>query len=287
MPELPEVETVVRGLRPNLIDRKIVSFWTDTPKLIKNKSVEEFASEIKNKKIISVHRRAKNIIVDFDDGYSLLVHLKMTGHFLFGKWNIKNDKISLVSDGLAQEKVNGYIRAIFILNDKTMLGFSDLRKFGKMISGKTKDIKAEIEKFGTEATLIDFKELKKILNSTGRKIKQVLLDQSKVAGIGNIYADEVLWKSKIHPETPSNILSDKEIRELLKSIHEILALAIKLGGSSISDYRDVKGAAGSYALNTLVYKRENQPCKRCQTPIKKMKIAGRTARYCPKCQIRR
>ncbi len=287
MPELPEVETVVRGLRPNLLNKKIVSFWTDNPKLIKNKSVDQFVSEIKNKKIINVRRRAKNIIVDFEGGYSLLVHLKMTGHFIFAKWKIEKGKMLPVSDGSVREKVNGYIRAIFTLDDKRMLGFSDLRKFGKMISGPTEMIEAEIGKFGTEAPTIDFKELKTVLNASGRKIKQVLLDQTKIAGLGNIYADEVLWKSKIHPETVSRSLSDKEIKMLLKSIHEILALAIELGGSSISDYRNVEGAAGRYALDTLVYKREGQLCRRCKTPIKKMKIAGRTARYCPKCQIRR
>ncbi len=288
MPELPEVEIVVRGLIPGLIDKKILSFWTNSPKLIKNASIKEFESNILNRKVISVSRRAKNIIINLDGGYSLLVHLKMTGHLLFGRWELSEENALPITKGAMEEKVNSYIRIVFTLSDGNMLGFSDLRKFGKLVSGKTeKLLDVETASLGTDALEITFADLKKTLRGTKRKIKQILLDQTKIAGIGNIYADEVLWKSKIHPETSADSLTDEEIKILIRSIKEILNLAIELGGSSISDYRNVSGAAGQYADNTLVYKRENMPCKRCKTFITKKKIGGRTARYCPKCQIKR
>ena len=286
MPELPEVESVVRGLRREIVGRKIKSVWIAVPKLIKGSSAEKFSRSIKDRKVITVRRRAKNILISLDGDYLLLIHLKMTGHLLLSRWKLGKTKAEPLEGGVFSEKVNGYIRVVFTLDDGRMLGFSDLRKFGKLRLGPEKEvISEEIGRVGPEATEITEKELKDMLKSSGRSIKQVLLDQTKIAGIGNIYSDDILWKAKIHPLRKANSLSDKEIKAVLSATKEILALAISLGGTSISDYRDVEGLEGRYGNRRLVYDRDKEPCFRCKTPIEKLKIGGRTSRFCPKCQV--
>lgn len=288
MPELPEVESVVRGLRRGIVGRKIKSVWINTPKLIKNATAEKFSRLIKNREIISVDRRAKNILIRLSGGYLLLIHLKMTGHLLISRWKLGKHAAEPLEDGVFSEKVNGYIRVVFILDDGRMLGFSDLRKFGKLRLGPEEEVlKEEIGQIGPEATDISEKEFKTILKGSRRNIKQVLLDQKKIAGIGNIYSDDILWKAKVHPLRLASSLSDQEITALLAATKEILALAVSLGGTSISDYRNVEGLEGNYGSHRLVYGREKEPCLRCKTPITKLKIGGRTARFCPKCQVLR
>lgn len=286
MPELPEVESVVRGLRREIVGRKIKSVWIGAPKLIKGGTADDFSWLIKNRKIISVERRAKNILIRLDGGLLLLIHLKMTGHLLLSRWKLEKSAAVPLEDGVFSEKVNSYIRIVFMLDDGRMLGFSDLRKFGKLrIGPEEKIIAEEIAGIGPEATEITEKELKNILKDSRRGIKQVLLDQSKIAGIGNIYSDDILWKAKIHPLRKANSVKDKEVRAILSATKEILALAVSLGGTSVSDYRNVYGQPGKYSDRRLVYSRDKKPCFRCKTAIEKLKTGGRTARFCPKCQV--
>ncbi|MDD4930798.1 MAG: DNA-formamidopyrimidine glycosylase [Candidatus Colwellbacteria bacterium] len=291
MPELPEVESTVRGLSPLIVGRKIVSVWSDAPKLIRSGTFADFKDNIRGRKVVSISRRAKNILIGLDGGYTLLIHLKMTGHLMVGRWSFLKDKGREIaktdSSGAMSDKVNNYVHVIFVLDDGNMLALSDLRKFAKVSLGKTEELfyKEKLDQIGPEATDIPLLDFEKALKSSKRSIKQVLLDQEKIAGIGNIYSDDILWKARIHPLRPSISLTSTEIKAIYKAMREILNIAIKLRGTSISDYRDVRGEKGGYGPKRLVYRRDGEPCKRCGTPITKLKVGGRTARFCPSCQI--
>ena len=289
MPELPEVETTVKGLNSKVLKRAFVDVWSDWEKLVKNpQSFEVFKKEIKNKKIIKIWRRAKNIIFDLSDGYSLLVHQKMTGHLLVGNWKLENKKWIPVEKGPLNDPYNRFLHLIFFLDNGKMLALSDARKFAKVELWKTDELLAskEFKNLGPEPLDKDFtfQKFKDILkNKTGR-IKQVLMDPYVVAGIGNIYSSEVLWQAKIHPEKNVAKLSDLELKLLYQAIKKVLQFAVKLGGESFSDYRKVDGSKGNFDTERKVYKREGQKCQRCKTLIKRLKFAGRSAFFCPTCQ---
>jgi len=289
MPELPEVETTVKGLNSKVLKRAFVDVWSDWEKLVKNpQSFEVFKKEIKNKKIIKIWRRAKNIIFDLSDGYSLLVHQKMTGHLLVGNWKLENKKWIPVEKGPLNDPYNRFLHLIFFLDNGKMLALSDARKFAKVELWKTDELLAskEFKNLGPEPLDKDFtfQKFKDILkNKTGR-IKQVLMDPYVVAGIGNIYSSEVLWQAKIHPEKNVAKLSDLELKLLYQAIKKVLQFAVKLGGESFSDYRKVDGSKGNFDAERKAYKREGQKCQRCKTLIKRLKFAGRSAFFCPTCQ---
>ena len=290
MPELPEVESTVRGLREKIVGKTLSSLWTDTPKLIKGGSVAKMKKFIESRKIISVDRRAKNILIRLDKGGLILIHLKMTGHLMISKWDIikekGKEKAVTTSVGKMTDRVNGYIRVIFYFKDGTEMALSDLRKFAKVSFGAEEEVlkKEGVLSLGEEATEISFPDFKKAVSGSNRPIKLVIMDQDRVAGIGNIYSDDILWKAKVHPLRPASSLSDEELKEIYKAMREILKLAISLGGTSISDYRDIKGNPGGYGDRRLVYRRDNEPCPRCGTKIQRLKSGGRSGRFCPHCQ---
>lgn len=301
MPELPEVQTIVNDLNKKVAGRRITGVWFDWPKMLKDpldqqrnkiahKHVAVFEKTIKGKKILGVRRRAKNILVSLSDNLMILIHLKMTGHLLVGKWKIVNGKkiLPIEPKEVVEDPYNQYIHLIFYLDNGKMLGFSDVRKFGKVILGTKGQIEnlPEIKKLGPEPLdkSLKFEEFKKIILRERRKIKQVLMDPEVIAGIGNIYSDDILWKAKVHPFRQANKLSNQELQEIWKAMRQILTKALKLRGTSTSDYRDTAGKEGYYADYRLVYQRESEPCQRCKTKIQRVKIGGRSAHYCPKCQ---
>ncbi len=290
MPELPEVETIVHDLNKKIIGREIQDVWTDFPKNIKNpKDFTEFRKKIKNKKIKKVWRRGKNILIDLSGGLTLLVHQKLTGHFLAGKWNLENEKWQPQTKGALSESVNKFIHLMFWLERGEMLGLSDLRKFAKVMLIKTEEISnlEDIKKLGPEPLKKDFtfKKFKKILSGRKGKIKQVLMNQEVIAGIGNIYSDEILWEARINPLREIRSLTDKEIEEIYKAIKKILKIAIGAKGDSMSDYRLISGEKGGYQNIQKVYRREGKPCLRKDGGIiKRAKIGGRSAHFCPICQ---
>jgi formamidopyrimidine-DNA glycosylase len=271
MPELPEVETTVRGLQ-KVLNRTFVDFWTDSKKLIKKPSLERFKKELKNKKIKKVWRRGKNIIFNLSDNYSLLVHQKLTGHLLYGNWK--------------KDKVNTYIHIKFLLDNGKVLALSDLRKFAKIELLKTNSLLKELTSLGPEPLEKEFtfKKFKQIVKNRKIKIKQILMDQKLIAGIGNIYSDEILWRAKIHPLRQGAKLQEKELREIYKYIRPVLKQAIKLKGTSISDYRNIKGEEGQFRKLIKVYQKKGQECPRCKTEIKREKIGSRSTHFCPQCQ---
>lgn len=314
MPELPEVETIARDLNKKVLNRTFIDVWTDFPKLIKRpKSFEQFKKKIKGKKIQKIWRRGKNIIFNLSENCSLLIHQKLTGHLLLGKWEFREGKWIPPAGPLA-EKINTYIHLLFALDNGQMLALSDLRKFAKAELWGAKELKEskKLKSLGPEPleksfTVEKFQEClkkqtsrrsappcnrsaikKKAAKGEPRqrrgKIKQVLMNQEVIAGIGNIYSDEILWAAKINPFKEIKKLRDKEIKRIYGAMKKILPLAIKLQGESISDFRRLSGERGYYDKARKVYRREGEPCPRCGTKIKRVKLGGRSAHYCPSCQ---
>lgn len=304
MPELPEVQTVVDDLKKKVVGRKITGLWFDWPKMLKDpldqqrnfvahEHVKVFQKVILGKKILDVRRRAKNILTYLSGDLLLLIHLKMTGHLLVGKWKVKKLKgkeivIPLEPKEIVDDPYNKYIHVIFNLDDGKMLGFSDVRKFGKAVLGTVEQIEnlPEILNLGPEPLDPKFKfsEFKKVISAEHRKIKQVLTDPEVIAGIGNIYSDDILWQAKVHPLRPADRISDKDLMAMYKATRSILSKAVKLRGTSFSDFRDTGGKEGHYAGYRLVYQREDEPCSRCGTKIKRLTVGGRSAHFCPSCQ---
>lgn len=287
MPELPEVETVVRDLNKLVLGKRITRIWADAKKIIKKPRIfENFEKEIKGRKIGNIRRRGKNILFELSGGKTLLVHQKMTGHLLFGKWKMESGKW-LAAKGHLRDPQNRFIHLMFWLDKRKQLALSDLRKFAKVELWDNKELKKELSLLGPEPLEKSFTldKLKEILKNKKGKIKQVLMNQEVVAGIGNIYSDEILWRAKVRPFREASKLKEKEIREIYLALKKILAKAVKLGGTSISDFRRPSGEKGLYANIRKAYRREGEKCGRCGAIIKRVKIGGRSAHFCPECQI--
>ena len=303
MPELPEVETVVRDLQKRVVGRRILDVWTDWPKYFKGTSLKVFKRQVKNKKILGVARRGKNILIKVSGGYLILVHLKMTGHLLVGKWKITNNKSQTTKkewkpDGAAREMSdpkNGFIRLIFFLDFKEypMLALSDTRRFAKVLCGPKEKILnlPDLKSLGPEALEIPYKDFRELFKTKKGKIKQVLLDQSFVVGIGNIYSDEILYVAKIHPLSRVEKLKEAHIKALYLAMRKILERGIKMRGTSSDDFRDTYGRRGNYGSVILTYQRQGQKCAKGpfgfaqgKHIIQRIKVAQRSAHFCPKCQ---
>lgn len=315
MPELPEVETTVMGLNKRVLNGTFIDVWSDWHKMVKKpKSFELFEKELKGKKIKRVWRRAKNVIFDLSGGYSLLIHQKMTGHLMVGKWSrllqsnressitsgqnnrgssiksghMANSKWQPVEKGPLEEKINTFLHLILFLDDKQMIALSDVRKFAKVELWKTGELLAsrEFRNLGPEPLEkgFTFQKFKERLKNKKGKIKQVLMVPEVIAGIGNIYSSEALWWAKIHPQKNVIQLNAKELKLLYDAVKKVLTAGIKLGGESFSDYRNVEGKKGNFDDERRAYKRENQKCVRCGTLIKRLKFGGRSAFFCPNCQ---
>ncbi len=289
MPELPEVETIICALQKKVLRRAFLDVWTDFEKIIKKPTdFKRFRKTLKNKKIQKIWRRGKNIIFDLSGNLSLLIHQKMTGHFLVGYWVLDNRHWKPRTKGPLEEKVNSYIHLMFFLDNKEMLAFSDLRKFAKVELWNSDELRKskELTKLGPEPLEKDFtfKKFKETLKDKKGKIKQVLMNQEVIAGIGNIYSDEILWKAQIYPLKDVSQLKESELKRVYQSLQNILKKAIKLHGESISDFRDIEGRRGRFDKARKVYKREGEKCGRCETIIKRIKIGGRSCHYCPICQ---
>ena len=287
MPELPEVQTTVNGLNAKVLNRAFVDVWSDWEKTVKKPAdFKTFKKELRGKKILGVWRRVKNVIFELSGGYSLLIHMKMTGHLLYGTWSMKHGTWMANSDGPLHDKMNGYLHLIFFLDDGQMIALSDLRKFAKVELQKTEDLLKIFEALGPEPlekkfTLGKFQDL---FNGKRGKVKQVIMAPEFIAGIGNIYASEALWWARIHPTKSANLLSEKELRALYRAIKKVLATGIDFGGDSFSDYRNVDGEKGKFEQQKKVYQNKGSPCARCKTPIERMVIATRGTFYCPNCQ---
>jgi len=287
MPELPEVETVRIGLSTLLPGGRIVGVTHDWPKSFPNApaDVEQF---LIGARVRTVRRRAKVLIIDLDSDYSLVIHLKMTGQLVF-----RSAKASFgaghPSDSLVGELPDKSTRVIFIFEDGARLFFNDQRKFGWVRLLPTMEVENLdfFKKVGPEPLAADFTAAKLIERLMRRKnsgIKAVLLDQTVVAGIGNIYADESLWAAKIHPESKVADTPAHKLKTLHAELCRILQLSIAKGGSTDRNYVNHEGKRGSYLSFAQVFRRQGQPCTRCGTIIIKTRVAGRGTHLCPNCQ---
>jgi formamidopyrimidine-DNA glycosylase len=291
MPELPEVETIKREL-DKILRGKIISgveiLW---PKTVSPTTAINFTKIITDKRIISLERRAKMLIIHLNNNVSLIIHLKMTGQLIFvPKSGTCLRRQEIISGGHPTNDIQTpgkHTRLIFHFKDKSNLYFNDLRKFGwvKILDEKLKkyiDIEIGPEPLSSKYTMVHFRQmLKKYPNRT---VKQILLDQHLIAGIGNIYADESAFLSKILPMRKIKTLSGKEITYLHKNIITVLKLSIKKKGTSSKNYVRSNGQRGGFVPFLMVYGRKGETCKHCGTKIVKTKHAGRGTHYCPKCQ---
>lgn len=270
MPELPEVETVKEGLKKRILGRKIIHCEVRWDNIIEYPNKEEFIRKIKNKTIKDIKRRGKFIIFELDD-YCLISHLRMEG-----KYFIKN----------ACEELSKHDHVIFRLDDGAELRYNDTRKFGKMYLVKRDCLMdTPVGKLGLEPW--DDKLTVDYLKNKFKKkkaIKTLLLDQEIIAGIGNIYANEILFLSRIHPEKLGCDLTDKELFEIIKYTRTILERAIQLGGTTVHTYQAVDGITGRFQQELLVHGKVGCRCSVCNSEILKIVVNTRGTYYCPKCQ---
>jgi formamidopyrimidine-DNA glycosylase len=260
VPELPEVETVVRTIAPYLIGRRIVSARFGS-KFVTPGDRAKLARKVAGRRIESVRRRGKFIVIGLDQG-TLVVHLGMTGKLL------------------AAGPVEKHTYGVFTLDDGVLL-YDDPRQFGRIEWGDTR-----VRRLGPEPLEIGLAEFSASLKKRKTRIKALLLNQSFLAGMGNIYADEVLFAAGIHPLAAASRLSASRVGKLHQAMVEILQLAIESKGSSISDYVDAEGNRGNFQLLHRAYGREGQECVRCGGVIKKIVVGGRGTHFCPACQKR-
>lgn len=285
MPELPEVETVVRGLNEHLVGHTITSFDFDWPKTIRT-PIEIFKKEIEGAKVLSAERRGKLIIINLSSNHSILIHLKMTGQLVY-----KSPKLQYgaghPNDSLVSKLPDKTTRIHFKLDNNSDFFFNDVRKFGwvEIIPSQDKHLHQFISSLGPEPLEIDYPSFKSALDKyPNAQVKAKLLDQHVLAGVGNIYADESLWAAKIHPQKKIKDIPQEKLKKLFSSLQDILNLSIEKGGSSSVNYIKVDGKTGSYLTFANVYKKEGQPCTRCSTTLVRTVAAGRGTRLCPTCQ---
>lgn len=287
MPELPEVETVRAGLHGLIIGKTIATTTSDWPKSFPNPpaDVKRF---LHGAKITDVRRRAKVLLIDLSTQYTLVIHLKMTGQMVFrGKGTAFG--AGHPNDSLIGELPDKSTRVSITFTDDSTLYFNDQRKFGWVKLYPTIEVPniAFMQKVGPEPLSADFTQKafrERLLRRANTNIKAALLDQTVIAGVGNIYADESLWGAKIHPATLVKNVSTAKLDLLYTELRYVLTLAIEKGGSTDRNYVNAEGKKGSYMDFARVFRREKLPCPRCGTTIEKSRVAGRGTHTCPTCQ---
>jgi formamidopyrimidine-DNA glycosylase len=271
VPELPEVETVVRDVRPLLVGRRLTAIESGR-KALRKPWKKSWNKTLLNQTITAVERRGKWIVCHLDGERRLVFHLGMSGQLK-------------VQDADAERESHTHL--VFDLDDGRQLRFRDYRRFGSVT---LYEMSAELEKFfahaklGPEPFTLDADYWRQQLAKTSRSLKAVLLDQRVVAGVGNIYADEMLFQAKLHPRILGRALDVAEANRLRRAIATVLTRAIERRGSSIRNYVGGEGLQGEYQREFRVYGRKGAPCPRCRTPIERIRLAGRATHFCPRCQ---
>lgn len=273
MPELPEVETIRRDLEPLVVGRRIVTVEVDpaTLHLLAGIPMDGLTSQLEGRTIVSAGRRGKYLLFGLDDGRTFVVHLRMTGRLL---WRNHDDP---------EEK---YQRARLVFDDGHDLRWGDLRKFG---TWRIFDSVDEVtKKLGPEPIDADFTfpQFAATVKNRTAPIKAVLLDQRRMAGLGNIYVDEALYEARVRPDTPANLVSTPALKRLWASSRAVLERGIANRGASFSDYVDGQGNSGSQQMHVQVFRRTGKPCYVCGSIIERIVVGGRSTHFCPKCQPR-
>ena len=278
MPELPEVEYVARQLRQTLIGRVISAVQVNWPRIIAHPDAETFSAELPGARVLGIDRRAKYLLISLSGEQSLLIHRRMTGNLLL---------FPAAADAATwAETPDPYCRAVFLLDDGQRLVFTDPRKFGRIALYPTSELPAALDGLGLEPLSDAFtpEALAALLAGRARQMKPLLLDQTVIAGIGNIYADESLFRAGIHPLRRAETLTPEEITRLHAAIRAVLELGIEHGGTTFGRHQDIFGEAGRNRDHLAVYQRTGEPCLRCGTPLVRMVVAQRSAHFCPTCQ---
>jgi formamidopyrimidine-DNA glycosylase len=276
VPELPEVETVARGLQREVAGLRILSVTLGKTDFIDNP--DALTSELPGRTVVRVERYGKFILLRLSAGEeakgsegeaALLVHLGMTGSLM---------------PRAASEAQAKHTHVVMQLGDGRELRYVDARRFGRIAYLAGEMLLRELQRFGADPLEAGWEEFARRIHGRKARIKALLLDQSVLRGVGNIYADESLWKAKIHPAQLGARLNRKQVEQLYAGLQDILKKAILLRGSSISDFLDAEGMPGEYQQHHRAYGREGKPCFRCKTVMRRIIVAGRSSYYCPKCQ---
>ena len=284
MPELPEVEAIKTQLGKYLTGHKILSVEVRNKKIFQGD-----ISKIINGKIIGTRRFGKVSVIDLNNNYSILTHVKLTGQYIYRGPNLVNPKSlsAKVTGGIP----GPHTHVIFNLDKNGKLYYNDVRRFGWIRTVKSSEIEKEsfISKLGTDALKISLEEFEDILSKTSRNIKVTLMDQEKIGGVGNIYANDALWLAKINPKTPAKKINGDEVKVLFDAVKSVLAEGIKYGGASELAFVTPDGTEGNYQKHTLAYDHEGEPCERptCRqagVKIQKIFLGGRGTFFCPVCQ---
>ncbi|HWI55235.1 MAG TPA: DNA-formamidopyrimidine glycosylase [Desulfobacteria bacterium] len=273
MPELPEVETIRRSLQDKIKGKTFTGVEVFLEKMVKGVELKNLDAHLNGKKITRLDRRGKYLIIHLSGGLAMVIHLRMTGQLLYCS---------------PEQETPKHTHVVFHLDDERQLRFVDQRQFGKveLVSARDLGTVSGLKTLGVEPLSDDFtRELfKKEIRNKRTKIKSLLLDQTFIAGIGNIYADEALFRAMIHPERVASALNTREVSRLYLSIKEVLIEGIENRGTSIKDYIDGDGAQGTNQGNLRVYGRDGEACVKCGRIIEKTTVGGRSSHFCPKCQ---
>jgi formamidopyrimidine-DNA glycosylase len=296
MPELPEVETIRRQLEPELVGRRIERAEVLDERLSRPEPPSAVERAVSGRRVEAVERRGKYLLIELDGGRTLAMHLRMTGNLL-----LREEGDGVVADLMETEPLGGprlyegspelkYTRARFELDDGRELVFTDVRRFGQAVVLDQGDALESYfsERLGVEPLSRDLTPERLLEVAAGRTapLKSFLLTQSAVAGIGNIYADEALWRARLHPLSPAGSMKREHAERLVTGIRDALELALEHRGSSIDDYRDARGEQGSMQDEFMVHTREGEACPRGDGEIRRIVVSGRSTYYCPDCQQR-
>jgi len=272
VPELPEVETFARTLAPRIVGKRVASCRLFFRPLLKSGS-PGLIRTVEGRRVAELGRRGKYLLLHFEGGLSFVFHLKMTGQFRFVPKGSAADKHSRLA-----LRFHGPTRDVH---------FRDVRKFGCLYASPTEDIGSlpALAALGAEPLDVSFEEFRALIRGRKGRLKSLLLNQAFLAGIGNIYADEILFRSSLHPMRSAATLKPDDGRRLWQSIRAVLRAAIRSGGSSIRDYSDSDGRRGRFQRAHRVYGRQGEPCVRCGRPVERRVIGGRSSFFCPRCQL--
>jgi formamidopyrimidine-DNA glycosylase len=274
VPELPEVETIRRQLAPLVEGRRFEGVEIDDPRLTRPLDREDVARDLEGELVNELDRRGKYLIFRFESGRALLIHLRMTGSLRHTEPN-------------AESIPDSHRRAVVTLDDGSAVSYRDVRRFGTWLLLEPEDVDVYVDaRVGREPLGEAYKARHLAESLRGRRapVKAAILDQRTIAGVGNIYADEALWRARVHPLTPADALTPEDVRALHRAIRRALERGILRQGSTLSDYRRPDGENGTMQDEFKVYGRGGEPCARCGTPIDKIRVAGRGTWYCPSCQ---
>ena len=272
MPELPEVETVRRQLEPVLVGRRFERVVILDGRLVRPHEPERVAHQLERERVTAVERRGKYLVVRFETGRVLLIHLRMTGGLRHTRGDLPDDP---------------HRRAVVILDDRSAVSYRDVRRFGTWLVFEPQELDDYLgARLGAEPLESGFTASRLQQRLAGRRapLKVALLDQRTVAGLGNIYADEALWRARLHPLREARLVTTPEIARLHRAIRSALEQGITRQGATLRDYRTPNGSPGGMQEKFSVYGRAGRPCKRCGTPIEKIRAGGRGTWYCPGCQ---